>query len=248
VVIDKDTKGVAGSPPIAETILKKIEECAVFVADLTFVGESLKQLTDPAEKPRLFPNPNVLTEHGFALKCHGHSALVGVMNTAYGKPDAESLPFDLRHLRWPIMYHLASPSDPDKENQFEKLVGTLVEAIGLILSNFPSKYIASGYLEEYFVRALQNYLMFAQMHLQLSSPLLIEAGLVGIKGYSIAMRNNQTVGNALRDIISWQGEIEFYGKPAWEILGPFFDKVWANCGIQRTSQHHAAYVKQFPLQ
>jgi len=38
--LDKDTQGVAGSPPIAETILKKIEECAVFVADLSFVGES----------------------------------------------------------------------------------------------------------------------------------------------------------------------------------------------------------------
>src|SRR5664280_15011 len=135
VELDKDTKGVAGSPPIAETILKKIEECAVFVADLTFVGESLKQLTDPAEKSRLFPNPNVLIEHGFALKCHWHSALVGVMNIAYGKPDAESLPFDLRHLRWPITYHLASQSASDKEGQFEKLVGTLVEAIGLILSN-----------------------------------------------------------------------------------------------------------------
>lgn len=99
VELDKDTKGVAGSPPIAQTILKKIEECAIFVADLTFVGESLKQLNDPSDKSRLFPNPNVLIEHGFALKCHGHGALVGIMNTAFGKPDAESLPFDLRHVK-----------------------------------------------------------------------------------------------------------------------------------------------------
>src|ERR1039457_513656 len=33
VELDKDTQGVAGSPPIAETILRKIEDCAVFVAD-----------------------------------------------------------------------------------------------------------------------------------------------------------------------------------------------------------------------
>ena len=58
------------------------------------------------------------------------------MNTAFGKPDAESLPFDLRHLRWPISYHLADPVDADKGDQFERLTGILVEAIGLILSNY----------------------------------------------------------------------------------------------------------------
>ncbi len=32
--IDHDTKGVPGSPPIAETICKKIDECAIFIADV----------------------------------------------------------------------------------------------------------------------------------------------------------------------------------------------------------------------
>lgn len=45
VELDKDTQGIAGSPPIAETILKKIEDCAVFVADLSFVGESKNGFT-----------------------------------------------------------------------------------------------------------------------------------------------------------------------------------------------------------
>src|SRR5271154_6803202 len=44
VELDKDTEGVPGSPPVTDTILQKIEECAVFVADLTFVGESQKGL------------------------------------------------------------------------------------------------------------------------------------------------------------------------------------------------------------
>ncbi len=60
VELDKDTKDVAGSPPIAETILRKVEECAVFVADLTFVGQTKEQLTDSNDKPRQFPNSNVL--------------------------------------------------------------------------------------------------------------------------------------------------------------------------------------------
>lgn len=134
VELDKDTKNVAGSPPIADTILAKVAECAVFVADLTFVGQPKEQLVDSTSKRRQFPNPNVLIEYGYALRCHSHSRLVSIMNTAYGESDAESLPFDLRHLRWPITYQLADSSAADKGDQFEKLVATLVAAIGLILS------------------------------------------------------------------------------------------------------------------
>jgi hypothetical protein len=81
VELDKDTQGVAGSPPIAETILRKIEDCAVFVADLSFVGESKNGFTNASGKPRQFPNPNVLIEYGYALQCHSHAKLIGIMNT-----------------------------------------------------------------------------------------------------------------------------------------------------------------------
>ena len=37
--LDHDTKGISGSPPIAETICKKIDECRIFIADVTTVGE-----------------------------------------------------------------------------------------------------------------------------------------------------------------------------------------------------------------
>ena len=40
--VDKDTKGVPGSPPIVETILKKINAAAVFLPDFTFVGTRLR--------------------------------------------------------------------------------------------------------------------------------------------------------------------------------------------------------------
>ncbi|GEM_PF-1047926 len=135
VELDKDTKGVSGSPPITETILRKIQDCAVFVADLTFVGESKTSLTDLLGEPRQFPNPNVLIEYGYALRCHTHKSIVGIMNTAYGKPDTKSLPFDLRHLRWPIQYQLEGIRFlENKEEEFEALVKKLVEAIGLVLS------------------------------------------------------------------------------------------------------------------
>jgi hypothetical protein len=73
IKVDKDTEGIPGSPPIADTILRKIENCAAFVADLTLVGESLAVLQAAQDfRKRFFPNPNVLLEYGYALRCHGH--------------------------------------------------------------------------------------------------------------------------------------------------------------------------------
>lgn len=40
---------------LTDTILKKIEGCAVFIADLTFVGDSMDGLTNAAGEPRRFP-------------------------------------------------------------------------------------------------------------------------------------------------------------------------------------------------
>lgn len=372
VELDKDTKGVAGSPPIAETILKKIDDCAVFVADVTFVGESKAALCDAEEKPRQFPNPNVMLEYGYALKRHSHAALIAVMNTAFGKPDGDLLPFDLRHLRWPITYHLP-PSSESVQQEFGRLCSIFVDALRLILVNhtdqsvlaspfipqkhnqtnpafffddaddliprsalrrssgmslsvpsdgvaylrlqppvsvpeieteldaekiaidgglipmgrvsgwgrernvfgtiiyempkdfrlyhfsqlFLSKeiwgidalclnaeiskqfsgqdsgYIASAYLEEVFLKITSNYLSFAKSHLKLPLPLRIEAGLFGVKGYSIVTGSNNWTGNALQDHIAWRGEVTDYGLPASEVIEPFFKRVWSKCGVER---------------
>jgi len=113
------------------------------------------------------------------------------------------------------------------------------------IKDFSGPHIANGYIEKEFVRALHNYLIFAQTHLQLPLPLQIEAGLAGIKGYPVTLDSLNMAGKALRDVIQWQVELTTYGKPAWEILGPFFDRIWDNCGIQRTSAHQAELVKQF---
>ena len=87
-----------GQPPIVETVLKKIDAARVFVADMTFV----------AKRPGggASPNPNVLIEYGWALKSLTYERVIRVMNTAYGEPSAKSLPFDLRHARWPFCYEL----------------------------------------------------------------------------------------------------------------------------------------------
>lgn len=98
VSVDSDTKGAAGRPPIVDTIFQKIDESAVYVADVTFVG---KRMDD-----RPTPNPNVLIEYGWALKSKTHHRVITVMNTAYGVPSETSLPFNMKHMLWPITYNL----------------------------------------------------------------------------------------------------------------------------------------------
>jgi len=127
--LDHDTRDVPGTPDIPQTIFTKIDQCSVFLADLTFVGQ-----TD-AEQPKLVPNPNVMIELGRATKSVGPERIICVMNTAFGPPD--QLPFDLRHRRHPIQYHL-DPQDTSKLSQVKKtLVEDLRIAIRAVLQNAP---------------------------------------------------------------------------------------------------------------
>jgi hypothetical protein len=126
--LDKDTKGVPGSPPIFDTILGKIGNAAVFVADLTFAG--IRASGDPT------PNPNVLIEYGFALKALNYSRIITVMNEAYGEASKESMPFDLAHLRFPIRYNLPENApDADRRKQRDELAKTFTYALKLIFES-----------------------------------------------------------------------------------------------------------------
>lgn len=126
IVLDKDTKGVPGSPPIFATILQKIDAAAAFVADLTYVSERSNRHPTP--------NPNVLIEYGYALKSLTHNRLVGVMNTAFGSPEKTPLPFDLQHARRPILYCVGPEStDEARAEQLASLTQSFKEALKSIL-------------------------------------------------------------------------------------------------------------------
>jgi hypothetical protein len=130
--VDKDTKDVPGSPPIFETILKKIDRAAIFVPDFTIVGTR--------RDGRPMPNPNVLIEYGYALKSLGRSQIVGVMNVAHGGP--ETLPFDLVHQRRPIMYNLPDgEADETRRAMREQLAKKLEGALRAVFESeeFSSK-------------------------------------------------------------------------------------------------------------
>ncbi|MBU9641077.1 hypothetical protein [Burkholderia gladioli] len=78
--VDSDTSGRPGSPKIFDTILEKIKQCDVFIADVSLVEG--KQA-----------NSNVMVELGYALSLLGSDGIVMVYNTAFGS--ISDLPFDL---------------------------------------------------------------------------------------------------------------------------------------------------------
>jgi hypothetical protein len=105
LAIDRDSTGVSGSPPLVETIFGKVDRATAFLSDLTYVAERADG--------RRMPNPNVLLEHGWALKALSWRRVFSVMNVARGHPDDHPLPFDLQHFRRPIFYDCPDDADED---------------------------------------------------------------------------------------------------------------------------------------
>lgn len=106
--LDHDRKGIPGSPDLTATILKKIDESDVFIADVTPVGKNV-------ETGRPLLNSNVAIELGYALARIGDARLLMVLNTHFG--ERESLPFDLRHKGGPNMFKLAPTADKDERKR-----------------------------------------------------------------------------------------------------------------------------------
>lgn len=105
VEADRDTKGTFGSPDIVQTIFSKIDECDLFIADVSIVNKynAVDDNGEKSETIKLSPNPNVLLELGYAAKTLTWDNVLCIMNTDYG--EVGELPFDLEHRR-PLQYSL----------------------------------------------------------------------------------------------------------------------------------------------
>jgi hypothetical protein len=127
LIVDRDTEGVSGVPPIVDTVFDKIGRATIFVPDLTFVGE--RRSGQPT------PNPNVLVEYGYALRALPYTRIIPVMNVAYGEPTPETMPFDMRHLRHPkCTYNLPEDAtEPQTRNELRRLARALAEQFGQAL-------------------------------------------------------------------------------------------------------------------
>lgn len=123
---------------ITNTILQKVSGSAVFVADLTPIGETTEG------KP--LPNPNVLIELGWALGKPGAERIIGILNMDGGyTPD--NLPFDIRHRRT-LTYELSSGASKAKRGEVKKkLVSDLTEALKINLGHYVADEAAAAQIK-----------------------------------------------------------------------------------------------------
>ncbi|MFZ1009759.1 MAG: hypothetical protein WAN65_23175 [Candidatus Sulfotelmatobacter sp.] len=102
--LDQDIQGTTGSPDLVRTILEKIENSEVVVADTTIVGK-----TNDGD---CLINSNVAIELGYALRACTDEKVILVFNKHYGR--YEDLPFDLRHKGGAVVFDLAAGSGRGK--------------------------------------------------------------------------------------------------------------------------------------
>lgn len=87
--LDRDTQGTVGSPNIVNTIKDKINNCGVFVADVSIIDES--------KSGKKLVNQNVMFELGYAIAKHSEKNIVMLFNSDKGNP--RDLPFDISQNR-----------------------------------------------------------------------------------------------------------------------------------------------------
>lgn len=146
VEADRDTKGVYGSPDIVQTIFKKIDECDVFIADVSAVSvySPLDKEGNPTERIKASPNPNVLLELGYAIQSVGWENIICVMNDDYNKNG--EIPFDLAHHRL-MRFSLKDTEKADVRRELRDIISStvlnLMENGKRVRSNFSNIIVGS---------------------------------------------------------------------------------------------------------
>lgn len=137
----------SGQVAIADTIIEKIiSNSDIFIADLTIVNydfpdsipNDYKEILRKSLKPT--PNPNVMIEYGAALKSLGKNFIISILNNYYSgspkeKNNAEIIPFDLRHDRFPAEYNFSSQNEAQKAEIKKMLVNGLINALKPTIQN-----------------------------------------------------------------------------------------------------------------
>ncbi len=135
IAVDRDTKGVSGTPDIASSIFSKIDASNIFIADISIINSS--------SNDRKTPNPNVLIELGYAAKTLGWNNIISIFNTEYGK--VEDLPFDLRFRR-PLSYKIKNQKNKTEDRA--DLINILKKEIDSIILKEHSKDEIRQYIKQ----------------------------------------------------------------------------------------------------
>lgn len=117
-VRDEATIGTTGSPNIVTTLFSKIDNCDLFIADVSLC------FTEDEKKKKKSPNPNVLLELGYAVKTLGWERVICLCNTDYGN----EYPFDIAHNRI-TNFSLAVTNKKDIKGDIAKIIFTNIRDI-----------------------------------------------------------------------------------------------------------------------
>ena len=140
-IIDEGLRKEAGNKPVAETCIKKIRECHIYVADFTIETKftNIRHLLRKYCKFDIRSNVNgsVLIEYGHAKECLGNDGVILVMNTINGDPREiiDLLPYDCRQNRNPILFEVdktkftETEKNGHKYRDFQKKQQQLIEEL-----------------------------------------------------------------------------------------------------------------------
>lgn len=115
---DESTLGLTGSPDIVASIFSKIDDCDMFVADLSLC------FTEDKQGIKHSPNPNVLLELGYAVKVLGWERVICLINTEFG----EEYPFDLAHNRI-TPFSINEDNKSDEKKRITKIIADNISAL-----------------------------------------------------------------------------------------------------------------------
>ena len=125
IIADRDTKGEFGSPDIVQTIFSKIDECDIFVADVSIINKyyPIDDYGNSVTEIKTSPNPNVLLELGYAAHALGWENIICIINVDFG--GIEDLPFDIRQRRL-TPYSLKDKEKSDVKKALREIIASTV--------------------------------------------------------------------------------------------------------------------------
>jgi len=112
IQVEEGVSGEAGNPDTIGVCENRIDNCHIFVADMTIAEHYtwLERLASKlsGKKHRVGPNRNVINEYSRAKAKKRDGQIITVMNTINGDvtKDNELFPIDIRKYRFPITFAL----------------------------------------------------------------------------------------------------------------------------------------------
>ena len=127
---DRDTRGKFGTPDITQTIFSKIDDCDIFIADVSAVCHYATTDKDGNEQIKYAPNANVMLELGYASHAIGWDNIICILNSDYGKP--ADMPFDIANRRLTPF----SLKDGNSKSKIKKYIkGIIQDTVENVLNN-----------------------------------------------------------------------------------------------------------------